>query len=246
MRIRTMAANVTILIAAAALARPMSAAGAKPAKPADIPVHSYLLDADAAGTAYTLQSDSRGAYVNGADGVVSILMANVYNSLYNGDWEMIGSAVRTVAVTLGPDNAIPAGSPGYTVPPDPPFWGTGLVAAKVMLQCTETNQSMRTMTAGSIIFCPLGVRWDVTRTTFYRLNMSGLSGSPESAPAQITCSHAGTAGCDDWYVDPIPTVNPDGSVSPGSAVARLVYGDTKGQTNLGDFYMRYHFHITQP
>jgi hypothetical protein len=63
---------------------------------------------------------------------------------------------------------------------------------------------------------------------------------------QITCNSVDSAGCRDWYVDPIPVVNADASVSPGATIARLVYADARGTTNLGDFYMRYHLHLTRP
>jgi hypothetical protein len=54
-------------------------------------------------------------------------------------------------------------------------------------------------------------------------------------------------GCTDWYIDPIPVINGDGSVAPGKSIARLVSVARNGNTtNLGDFYMTYHFHITRP
>jgi hypothetical protein len=245
MRMRTTTAIVTMVTAGLTLGSAMTAAAGK-TKAVDIPVTSTLQDADPNGAPYTIQSDGAGPYMNGAAGVTSILMANVLNQLYNGDWELLTGPTRTVLVTLSQENAVPAGNPGYTVPSDPPFWGTGPISGKLMLQCTSINRDMLTMPAGSTMTCPLGVRWDVTKTAYYRLNMSGLSGSPETTPAQITCTAANTAGCREWYVDPIPVVNADGSVSAGTTIARLVYEDTRSTTNLGDFYMRYHFHITRP
>lgn len=217
-------------------------------RPADMPVHSYFLDQDASAVPYTLQSDGLGAYTNGTANVVSVLMANVYNNLYNGDWEMDANAstTRKVGITLSPDNAISAGSPGYTVAPNPPFWGKGLEAARLIDKCTEFNKDVLTMRPGITITCPLGVRWDIGSLS-YRLNMAGESGAPETTPAQISCNSADSIGCSDWYLDPVPVVNADGSVTPGRSIARLVSIARNGSTtNLGDFYMTYHFHITRP
>jgi hypothetical protein len=223
-------------------------AAQKRPKPADMPVHSYFLDQDANAVPYTLQGDGLGAYTNGTANVISVLMGNVYNNLYNGDWEMDASAstMRTVAVTLSLDNAVPAGSPGYTVAPNPPFWGKGFEAARVFDACTKYNKDVLTMQAGTSITCELLVRWDDGGTS-YRLDMGTPLEAPESTAAQISCNGVDGVGCTDWYIDPIPVINGDGSVSPGRSIARLVSIARNGSvTNLGDFYMTYHFHVTRP
>jgi hypothetical protein len=223
---------------------------AQKVKVSDIPVHSYFLDQDAGFIPYTLQSDGLGAYVNGVGSVVSVLMANVYNNLYNGDWQMDASSstTRKVGVTLSTSNAVPAGSPGYTVAPNPPFWGMGFEPARLIDKCTQYNKSVLTMQAGSTITCPIFVRWDYGQNSSYRLDMGGAPiEAPESTAAQISCNSADAVGCRDWYIDPIPVVNPDGTVSAGKAIARLVSLTRSGNaTNLGDFYMTFHFHITRP
>jgi hypothetical protein len=221
----------------------------KGAKASDLPVRSYFLDRDATGASYTLQSDGLGAYANGTGGVVSVLMANVYNNLYNGDWEMDASAAtsRRVAITLSSLNAVPSGSPGYTIPPKPPFSGTGFETARLIDKCTEGNKDVLTLRSGDAITCPLLVRWDYGSGASYRLDMGTPIEAPESTSAQITCNAVDARGCNDWYIDPIPVVNPDGSVSPGKAIARLVLLAKNGAaTNLGDFYMTFHFHVTRP
>ncbi|PYX85686.1 MAG: hypothetical protein DMG68_17495, partial [Acidobacteria bacterium] len=54
--------------------------------------------------------------------------------------------------------------------------------------------------------------------------------------------------CNDWFVDPIPVVNADGTTSPGQAIGRLVSFPVHNgaETNDGDFYMTFHVHITRP
>jgi hypothetical protein len=227
------------------LAVALATAAFAPVRKQDIPVHSYFLDVDATGTPYTLQSDGAGGYSNGVANVVSVLTANVFNNLYNGDWvlDTRASSTRTVAITLATSNAVPAGAQGYTVAPDPPFWGTGFEAARLIDTCTEFNKSVLTMTAGATMTCPLVVRWDMGGST-YRLDMGF---APESTPAQITCSAMDVGGCKDWFLDPIPVVNADGTVSAGTATARVESVAKNGSiTNLGDFYMTFHFHVTRP
>jgi hypothetical protein len=212
---------------------------------ADLPVKTILSDADAAGTPFTLQSDSAGPYLNGVDSVISVLMANVYNNLYNGDWEMdaSASALRRVEIALTPANAAAVGSPGYTVSPKPPFWGIGIEAARIIDKCTEFGKSVLTLRPGQTISCPLLVRWD-SRST-YRLDMGAPVEAPESTPAQITCNVADESGCRDWFLDPLPSTAADGTPIPG-AIARLVSVANNGSTtNLGDFYMTFHFHVTR-
>lgn len=225
----------------------IAAAATPPKKPADMPVTTYVSDVDPLGAAYTLQSDGLGAYLNATDGVLSVLMANVYNNLYNGDWEAdaSGSSVRRVAVTLAPLNAIPSTEAGYTVPPNPPFWGTAMEAVRVIDSCTKYGKNVLTMSPGATMTCPVLVRWDSGGT--YRLDMGTPVEAPESTPAQITCNSADAVGCADWFIDPIPSIGADGTTSPGTAIARLVSLARNGAvTNRGDFFMTFHFHVTRP
>jgi hypothetical protein len=55
----------------------------------------------------------------------------------------------------------------------------------------------------------------------------------------VQCNSVNSAdgSCDDWFIDPVPVINPDGSTSPGQARARLTLVNTKGKTsytNEGD------------
>jgi hypothetical protein len=71
--------------------------------------------------------------------------------------------------------------------------------------------------------------------------------APESTQVQIQCNGLGANGyCNDWFIDPIPIVNPDGTVSPGQAIGRLVTPGRNTEINEGGFYMTFHVHITRP
>ena len=71
----------------------------------------------------------------------------------------------------------------------------------------------------------------------------------EAQEAQVHCNSADSGGCNDWFIDPVPVVNPDGSTSPGQTRARLnlvhTIGNT-GYTDEGDFYLTFHIHVTRP
>ena len=75
---------------------------------------------------------------------------------------------------------------------------------------------------------------------------TGLS-EPETQRVQVACNASGSDGnCNDWFLDPIPVVNPDGSTSPGQTRARLNYGSGAPFNNEGDFYLTFHIHVTRP
>jgi hypothetical protein len=228
----------------------------------NVPVTTYLTDSNPSGTAYYIQSDGQagpvngviGEYDNGYQNVGSYLNANTYNSEPPGDWtlDLLSSTVRTMRLTLSSSNGIPLGQPGYTVPPNPPFFGTDPLVSRFAEYCTAISLDMGTMNqVGQTITCPAIFRFNWSSTTFYRVYMTGSWGSyaPESTQVQIQCNHLGTNGyCNDWFIDPIPVVNADGTTSPGQAIGRLVSFPVHNgtETNDGDFYMTFHVHVTRP
>jgi len=68
----------------------------------------------------------------------------------------------------------------------------------------------------------------------------------ETDYVQVSCNSADSGGCNDWFIDPIPVVNPDGSTSPGKARARLNLDARNQATDDGDFYLKFHIHVTRP
>lgn len=222
-------------------------------KPAsDIPVATNLADFDANNAPYSVQSDALGAYSNGAS-ATSILVANGYNGITLGDWrlDLASSTTRSIRVTFAQANAVQRGDPGYTAPANPPYWGTQFEAVRMENKCSLDHHDMLTMKAGDKFTCDLSIRFpQLTSSTFYRLEMDPtLLNEPETQQVQVSCNVANSGGCNDWFIDPIPVVNADGSTSPGQTRARLDLVNTRGAgslTNEGDFYLTFHFHVTRP
>ena len=111
-----------------------SAYAGKPSQ--DIPITNYLTD-DVL-VPYYVQSDKLGAYKNGINSVVSILVANGYNGIPYGDWrlDLQASSVHTVAITFSAANAVQPGDPGYITPANPQWWGTQNNAVRTETKCT--------------------------------------------------------------------------------------------------------------
>jgi hypothetical protein len=236
------------------------------AKPnANVPVTTYLTDADVSGAAYYIQSDGLAGPVNGMTGeydnayqnVTSFLNANTYNSLPPGDWtlDLLSSTVRTMRLTLNSVNEIQPGQPGYTVPPNPPFLGTEPLISRFAEYCTAIGLDIGTMnTLNQTVQCPAIFRFNWNSSLYYRVYMTGSWSAPgqyapETTYVQIQCNSLGTNGyCNDWYIDPIPVSNGDGTFSPGQAVGRLVAITTRGTgtyTNQGNFSLTFHLHVTR-
>lgn len=213
----------------------------------DIPVTTYLADVDATGTPYYLQSDGGDAYKNGVNSVTSILVANGYNGIVDGDWrlDLSSSTIRTFGVTFSSSNAVQPGDPGYQAPANPPYWGTEYQAARMENKCTQDSHDMLTMKAGDSFQCVMIIRLLGPNSGYYRLYM-GKSWYSETDYVQVSCNSADSGGCNDWFIDPIPVVNPDGSTSPGKARTRLNYDLRNQTTDDGDFYLTFHIHVTRP
>jgi hypothetical protein len=232
----------------------------------NVSMTTYLSDTDASGAAYFIQSDGQagpvngvtGEYDNGYQSVASYLNANTYNNLPPGDWtlDLLSSSLRTMRLTLNSLNEIQPGQPGYTVPPNPPFLGIDSLASRFAEYCTAIGLDMGTMTTvNETIQCPAIFRFDWNRSLYYRVYMTASWSAPgqyapETTYVQIQCNSLGANGyCNDWYIDPIPISNGDGTFSPGQGIGRLVSITTRGTgtaTNEGDFYMTFHVHVTRP
>ena len=232
--------------------------------PGDVPVTTYLSDYNAVNILYYIQSNGQpgpvhgvtGEYDNGYQNVTSFLNANTYNNQPPGDWtlDLLSSPSRTMRLTLSSLNEIQPGQPGYTVPPNPPFLGTDSLVSRFAEYCTAIGLDIGTMNAvNQTMQCPAIFRFNWNSSTYYRVYMTGSWGqfsAPETTYVQIQCNSLGANGyCNDWYIDPIPVSNGDGTFSPGQAIGRLVAITTRGTatyTNVGDFYMTFHVHVTRP
>ncbi len=118
--------------------------------------------------------------------------------------------------------------------------GTEYLAMHMENQCSEDNNDMYTMKPGQTFACSTLFRLpNITSTSFYRLDMCGnkcVYSEPETQKVQVMCNSSGNDGnCNDWFndwfIDPIPVVNADGSTSPGQTVARLNLINTRPSWN---------------
>src|SRR5262245_1125633 len=96
--------------------------------PANLSVTTEILDYDSGNLVSSISSDGQGVYLDGVNGVSSILTANVCNGLTWGDWRFDASASnRSVTESFfTPDDAIQPGDPHYQAPANPPYVGSQL------------------------------------------------------------------------------------------------------------------------
>jgi hypothetical protein len=238
--------RLAVVIPMLALVGLATAFGAPPGKghlPPDIPVTTTISELDYNGNPSTIVSDGLGAYLDGVDGVVSVLATAAYNYLYNGDWQFNkdSASTRKVGVVLNVSDEVLSGDPHYQAPAIPPFLGTQILPGHAQVKCTFVYQSMLTMTAGTSVICPMLLGFTTPDNVQYNLNPAfSWNHYPEVTDAQVTCNSVDGDGCNDWDITPI---------SFGQAVGRLEYparhnDPTHG--NVGDMYMRFWFHVTRP
>jgi hypothetical protein len=220
------------------------AAEPPPGHPSNISVTTYFSDTDSGGNPSWISSDGSGAYHDGVDGVMSILTTNGYNGILWGDWQFdtLGGA-RTVGHLFDMAGAVLPGDPHYTAPANPPYLGTQNLNSRVQVKCTLLNSDMLTMNAGSSFTCPLHNKFNTTDGTQYFLDpANSWSHYAETTDVQVTCNTADSGGCNDWYIDPIPATGAVGRLTTPSPSK----GKPLPDINDGDFYMKFHIHVTRP
>jgi hypothetical protein len=238
--------KIALALAVLLFPAPITLGGPPAKKASDISVTTMVGDFDPSGNLYTISSDGGGSYFNGVDGVMSILTANGYNGIANGDWQFNkpttqkGKTVyslRKMGVSLNPSDAIVPGDPHYTAPANPPFWGTQILNAYSEVKCTLLNKSMLTMAANTAMTCPMIFSFFTTDNVQYGLNPAhSFNNLPEVTDVQISCNSADSGGCKDWFIEPIGSLQAVGRLVP---ISDLSIDD-------GDFYMRFHIHVTRP
>jgi hypothetical protein len=240
-------ASPSALTTAASSVTVQSKAG--PARATYIPVTTIISDVDVNGIAADIASDGQGPYADtctspsgngcGGTGVASFLTPNGYNGIGEGDWQFdTYASTRKVAHSFDLDDAIQSGDPHFTVAAKPPFWGTQSLPSHIEVKCTLLNKSMLTMTAGAVTTCPMVSHFTTTANIEYTFGLAvSFTGFPETTDVQITCNAVDAGGCKDWNLDPIGS---------GPGVGRLQLVGKKADTNEGDFYTRFHIHVTRP
>jgi hypothetical protein len=205
-------------------------------------------------SAFTITDDNGGPYPHGVNGVTSGLLDSGINGLKH-DWrfDTRGSSVRRITETVAPADRIenpndPHWSP-YTN--DPSWWPATSVVSRGFLnvQCTFVGVDMLTMGAGEARTCPLLNSFLYTGADSWALNAhkSFWQSPPEITDVQVTCNSVDADGCKDWSITPI--LDP---VIGMQAVGRLVHDKVTGRNGKvtkemdGNFYMRFHIHVTRP
>jgi hypothetical protein len=247
-RVSSLTSFLVVLIATVLLPqKAFGSNGNKPVKQSNISVTTYFSDFDSNSLPTTIASDGQGAYVDGVAGVTSFLTANTCNSLPTGDWRFDSTNSPTRAVSEGffSQDEVQPGDPHYQAPANPPYLGSLLQKAHLNVQCTCTGKDMGAMAPGSTITCPMINSWtdSVGNAWGFSPAKSFYGAPPETTDVQITCNSLGSDGrCSDWFIDPDP-------LEGAEAVARLVETPNTHPTHSiddGDFYLRFHIHITRP
>jgi hypothetical protein len=227
-----------------------------PQRLSNLPVTTAFAYTDSSGTIADIQSDGVGSYFDGVGGVTSFLTTNGYNGIVWGDWQFgtLNSTTRLVNISFGSPIQVMNGG---TAIPNPPFTIKDVIA-HIEDKCTAFSYSMIRMSSGQTFLCPAIVHFFDSNGNEYRIYMAPnwtQPATPETSYVQVTCNAVAgdNSGCNDWYIDPIPAGHDvAGNPIPGAAIGRLVgppvtgHGKTSNQGNQGDYYFRFHFHITRP
>src|SRR6476660_6926682 len=220
----------------------------------NLPITTTLNGADSSGLPADIQSDGAGSYSDGVAGVTSFLTTNGYNGIVWGDWQFgtLNSTTRKVSISFL--NAISVVN-GGTATPNPPF-AVKNVIAHIEDKCTALGLNMLKMAAGQKFQCPAVVHFFDSNGNEFRIYMVPISTqppTPETSNVQVSCNAVASDGCNDWSIDPIPAgYDSSGNPIPGQAEGRLFgppytgHGKTASDGNQGDYYFRFHFHLTRP
>lgn len=222
--------------------------------PSNLSVTTILESTDPSGAQADIRSDSNGAYFDNVAGVTSFLTANGYNGIVWGDWQFGTLASTTRKVNINFANALSVVS-GGTVIPNPPFIDENVIA-HIEDKCTAFSYSMLRMSSGQKILCPAIVHFFDSNGNEFRIYFAPnwtQPATPETTYVQVSCNSAVSDGCDDWFIDPIPSgYDSNGNPIQGLAKGRLVgppytgHGSSSNGGNQGDYYFRFHFHVTRP
>jgi hypothetical protein len=203
---------------------------------------------------FTITDDGLGAYPHGVDGVTSGLLDDGINGLKH-DWrfDTRGSSVRNVTETIAPADRIENPSDPHWSPwiNDPSWWPSTSVMSRAFLnvQCTFVGVDLLTMSAGEVRTCPLLNSFNYSADDSWALNAhkSFWQSPPELTDVQVACNSDDAGGCNDWSITPVN----DSSIGL-QAVGRLVHSKVTGKNGKvtkemdGNFYMRFHIHVTRP
>lgn len=195
----------------------------------DVAVRSELFAADA--LPHNIQSDGLGAYVNGTNGLVSILQAI-------GDWELDLTPRRnTRGARIDFGEPLP-GNPGAA-----PFTSE-VVKARFIAKSTQMNPGISKMTGlGSTILSPISVAFAYGNSN-YAIRMNATN-HPGSDWALVTCtgvsdpSNPATSPCNKWRL------TPNGSYDGVTKNVGYVERVASPSTFIGWFYFAFDIQLTK-
>jgi len=234
----TYLATVTLLGIAAASLLQSAATAAKPTS--DTAVTSTIdgLGVDTLPT-LRIQSDQAGSYRN-SNSLQSILQAAV------GDWVLDtlnfnSSPQRKVLIDLR--DLVPGSGPGGGAP-TPPF-AYQLVRARFIEQCSVYGTDMRTIAGGATVFCPLVIAFDDAGGVRYRLTMRADNFS-EVNLTQVTCvTTDANSKCNQWKIEP-SAIQLNGERKNVAKLLKVATRPNQADQDLGDFYLSFAIHLTNP
>jgi hypothetical protein len=214
-------------------------AGPKAKPPSDTPV-TTTFDGLGVNTSPTLrvQSDQLGAYAN-SNSLQSIIQGI-------GDWELDmlnfnSSPQRKLLVDLR--DPVPSSGPNGGDPIAP--FAYQIVRARLISKCTDFGNNMKTIPGGVTITCPLALAFDDAGGVRYRLAMNPLNFF-ESNPVQITCvATDASSKCNQWKIEPSVT-QLDGERKNVAKLLKVATKPRQTDQDMGDFYMSFTIHVTNP
>jgi hypothetical protein len=213
--------------------------GAKAKPPSDTPV-TTTIDGLGVNTlpTFRIQSDQLGAYRNSSS------LSSIIQGI--GDWELDminfnSSPQRKALIDLR--DPVPGSGPGGTAPVAP--FAYQLVRARFISKCTQNGIDMRTMQPGNLYPCPLAVAFDDAGGVRYRLaaNPSNFS---ETNWVQVTCVATDTnAKCNQWKIEPSVT-QLNGERKNVAKLLKVATKPHQTDQDMGDFYLSFTIHVTNP
>jgi hypothetical protein len=207
-------------------------------QPSDIPVTSTLnITGDISqGTNYQIEGDGLGPYVNGLNSVSSVLQGS------SGDWVLDLTSSKTETVLFDLRDSVPNSGAkqifSYTYLP-----------TRIIVKCSEAIAgSFPAMKLNQTLSCPTGIAITYAGTQYGLMMSSGPNSDIDYAETnnpQVTCTavNPATTKCISWTVAPIQQ-----ATGPVENIARLRQPLKCGGcfANLGDFYVKFNFTVTNP
>ena len=236
LRVSTVALLFALTASGFALQAPLKG---KP--PSDTPV-TTIIDGLGVDTLPTqrVQSDQLGAYTNSSS-LQSILQASL------GDWVLDtlnfnSTPQRKVLVDLR--DPVPGSGPGGGAPIAP--FAYQLVRARLISKCSEYGNDMRTIPGGVTVQCPLAIAFVDAGGVSYRLAMNP-NNFIEVNSVLVTCvTTDANSKCNQWRIEPSVTQFPSGETKNVAKLLKLAAKPNQTDQDLGDFYLSFTLHLTNP